>query len=319
MFRISVLASLVLAQATLAQPTAFFAPRAINLSPGEAEALGVTCAQQYSRVAQAPVLSPSEAQAAVGPNGSLVDAAQALNVAEWVELTVVNLDSARGGGQLLISAVRRTAAGVEVHRADITAASMGDAVPACERLALALTRRVSVEATRTRSNVTLSEAQASKKPNRIGTEKVLGVRAGFMAPVGGSTPFGTLGSLVFDARLERDRYFIEVGAGFLIPAVVSGGAPGYGALTTELGASFYLGDGDIAPYLGAGIQPRVSFSGGGFNLAPYAQGGLMFFRESSTRIYADARIAPNLFPVTAFSSGSNARPVELSVQFGVGW
>ena len=47
-----------------------------------------------------------------------------------------------------------------------------------------------------------------------------------------------LGTLAFDARLEGERYFIEFGVGFLIPAVVNSSATSYGGLTAGLGASY---------------------------------------------------------------------------------
>ena len=33
------------------------------------------------------------------------------------------------------------------------------------------------------------------------------------------------------------------------------------------------------------------------NLAPYVQGGVMFFRDSKTRFYTDFRLAQNVLPI----------------------
>jgi hypothetical protein len=69
------------------------------------------------------------------------------------------------------------------------------------------------------------------------------------------------------------------------------------------------------------------------NLAPYAQGGLMFFRESSTRLYLDLRVAQNVLPVgfnenshydsatDSYTSTPSLRlyPTELTLHVGVGW
>jgi hypothetical protein len=66
------------------------------------------------------------------------------------------------------------------------------------------------------------------------------------------------------------------------------------------------------------------------NLAAYGQGGVMFFRDASTRLYTDLRVAQNLLPV-GFStcgvvSGSYSTcgtrrlyPTEISLNIGLGF
>jgi hypothetical protein len=312
-------AAAVMSASAAAAPTAMFIPKAINLDPVQLEAFGAVCAMRYAAVSQSPVLTPAESQAAVGPNGSLTDAAKTLDVSELVELTLVNLSTQSARGRLLISAVRRSAEGAELFRADITAASLDDAVPACERLALALTQRIAPRDALNRRNVTAAEAHLGR-PNRVGSEKVIGVKTSFGIPVSGEGQLNPLASVAFDMRLEQERYFIEFGAGILLSANLNGSSSSYGGINVEIGASYYLTDGDTAPYLGGGVQPRLVFSGSILGIAPYAQLGVMFSRQASTRLYLDARVSQNLLPVTNNgSTGQGLYPTEIVGQLGIGW
>lgn len=300
-----------------AGPVAVFVPHAINLDPNQVAAFGTVCSAEYGKASGAQVISPLESQAAIGPNGSLVEAAQALHADEYVEFTLVSLGGNGARGRLVVDAVLRNARGQEQHRATMTAEGLDDTVVACERLSLALVRRTTVNETQNRHNVTAMEARATRKPNRTGSEKVYGVKTSFGAPFGRGK-YNPMGTVAFDARLEGERYFIELGVGVLIPASVDQNIGGYGGFTTELGASYYLTDGDVAPYVGGGLQPRFMLGGGPvLNLAPYAQVGLMLFRQSSTRLYVDARLAQNVLPVGYGSEQS--WPTELALQVGVGF
>ena len=318
--RTTLLAALLLSTTVLAgEPVAMFISKTINLEPPQVESFGAVCAATYAATSESVVIAPAQAQTAVGENGSLVDAAKALQAKELVELTLVDLSSRRGQGRLLISAVRRGVDGRELYRADFTADSIDDAPAVCDRMALSLTKLISPKETLNRHNVTAAEARLSAKPNRLGSEKVLGIKSSFSGAFGSSevNPLGTIG---FNARLEGERYFIEFGVGVLIPAMVNPSAVSYGGLTAELGASYYLSDGDVSPYIGGGIQPRLVIGGSVFNLAPYAQFGVMFARQSSTRFYIDARLAQNIMPVSnGFSMAGGVYPTELTAAVGIGW
>ena len=319
--RTTFLAAVLLSTTALAgEPVAMFIQKAINLEPGQVESFGAVCAATYAVTSESIVFAPSQSQAAVGENGSLIDAAKALQAGELVELTLVDLSSRRGPGRLLISAVRRGLDGKELYKADVTAESIDDAQAVCDRLALSLTKRVPAKDTLNRHNVTAAEARLSGLPNRIGMEKVIGVKTSFSGAFASGGEVNPLGTLAFNARLEGDRYFIEFGLGFLVPAVVNSGATSYGGLTAELGASYYLTDGDVAPYVGGGLSPRLVFSGSFLNLAPYAQFGVMFMRQSSTRLYVDARLSQNVLPVGgSFGNSSGLYPTELTGAVGIGW
>ncbi|MDP3152002.1 MAG: hypothetical protein Q8N23_04995 [Archangium sp.] len=319
--RTLLVAALVCSTSALAgEPVAMFIPKAINLEAGQVESFGLVCAGHYARVNESVVISPTQAQAAVGENGSLLEAAKSLEARELVELTLIELSSQRGPGRLLISATRRGLDGKEIHSAEFTAGSIDDAPAVCERIALSLTQKLTAKETLNRHNVTAAEARLSGKPHRIGSERVIGVKTGFLGAFSADTTVNPLGSIAFNARLEQERFFIEFGVGALIPAVVNASSTSYGGITAEVGASYYLTDGDVSPYLGAGVQPRIVFGGSVFNLAPYAQAGLMLARQSSTRIYFDLRVAQNVLPVSnGFSMASGVYPTELTGAVGIGW
>jgi hypothetical protein len=181
-------------------------------------------------------------------------------------------------------------------------------------MAQALVNRSSVAEVRTRATITEEESQV---PHRLNTEKLLGVRSGVIVPFGSTSQLSPIGTVMFNGRFERDRYFLEIGAGLAVPT--SGGSASYGGVWSEMGASYYLSEANFAPYVGAGIQPRLNFSATPVNFAPYTQLGFMFPRDSSTRLYADLRIAQNIIPMQfGFGSGaSQTRPTEASLQLGM--
>ncbi len=305
-----------------AEPVAMFTPKAFNVDEKQLSSFGAVCATKYASVAQTPVIAPDIARQAIGPNGSLVEAAAALHAHELIELTVISLATPTSPGRWIIEGIRRDAAGKELYRTEVTAESLNDAVPACERMALSLSKMVPPTETLNRHNVTAAEMAETSEPNRTGTEKLLGVKTNFALPLSGSGSVNPLWSVAFDARLEFPRYFIELGAGFLIPAVLNASSTSYGGLTSEIGASYFLSDADTAAYIGGGLQPRLLFSGSIVNLAPYAQLGIEFSRASSTRLYADFRVSQNILPVASssgFGGSPSLFPTELALQIGIGF
>jgi hypothetical protein len=300
------------------QPIALFLSKAINLSDPEVQTFGAVCAMKFSEVTNTSVLSPEETKAAL-TGSNVVEATRSLGAKESIELSLVNLASGSSRGRILMAAVRRDATGRELYRSNATADSLDDALPACERLALSLDRLVPLPQTMNRHNVLRAEARDSSRPNRMGSEKSLGVKTAFTAALASTGTINPLGAISFDARLEKERYFIELSVGALFPAVTDSSRPSYGGITTEVGADYYLSDADTTGYIGVGLMPRLIFGGSIFNVAPYAQVGVVFWRQSSTRLYADVKIAQNLLP-TAFDNGAVAMyPTELSGQVGIAW
>jgi hypothetical protein len=136
--------------------------------------------------------------------------------------------------------------------------------------------------------------------------------------------------------LESDSFFLEFGAGFTVPSSgVSEADRSIGGVFAEFGADYYLTHSSVSPYIGGGVMPRLI--GGnhvdfGANLAAYGQLGVMFFRQSSSRLYLDLRVAQNLtpwqrttvnssstFPYTEEDASGARFPTELLVAVGVGW
>lgn len=281
----------------------------INLEPGAGEAFAAVCGQAYSEAVAAPPLGAGAPRASEGAS-------------ETLELALIGL-ARHQGGRILVDATLKDGAGATLHHAQLEAESLEEAPVVCERLARALVTRDTPEAVRGRRNITRAEARASRAAVRLGTEKVLGIQARVLSPFAvGHTTSPAL-SLGFDGRFERDGYFIEASAGFIIPASSMGNSSNQlstNGLFVSAGAAFYLSQSDIAPYLGLGIEPRLSlFSGLSVGLAPYAQLGLMLFRQSSTRLYAELRVAQNVLPVRTTYSAQESYPTELGVGLGLGF
>jgi hypothetical protein len=276
----------------------------VNLEPEVGEAFAVVCAQKFTLAGGGPAVVR---EPAVG--------------SETLELSLVGL-SRRGPGTILVDATLKDSAGAPVHHAQLEAASLEDAPAVCERLGIALVTRSTPEEFRSRRNITRAEARASRSPARLGTEKVLGLQVRVLAPLARGYETRPAMSLGFDGRFERERYFIEVGAGFIVPSTLIGSSSNstvsVGGIFLNGGVSFYLTDGDIAPYAGLGIEPRIVFSSSPIALAPYVQVGVMLWRQSSTRLYAELRVAQNVLPVSP--DGRQAvYPTELGLGVGIGW
>jgi hypothetical protein len=329
MIRSSCLVACLLASpAAFAADVAVFPPAVVNLTPAQAEAVATILAQAYGRVSGLEVLPPR--RTGLPPGGDLPAAAQALGVREYLELSVIGLlsnDGREGEGRIILQAWRRLASGQTVYQAEMTASSLGDTQVVAERLARALWESRPPESTLSLHTVTGREAEPEK---RTYSEKVLGVKTQLIVPIGAGPAGEPMVAVGFDARLEGRSYFLEFSGGYQVPASsttdsASGATKGYGGLYGELGGSVYLSEGSISPYVGGGVLPRIFGGGmydGGALLAIYGQAGLMFWRESSTRLYLDLRVAQNLVPLRdRDGSGTSTRryPTELGLQAGIGW
>lgn len=301
----SAIALLALSGSTAFGQVAVVASNPINVESGQAQAFAAVCAEAYRSA------SGQEVTIAVD-----VEAAKAQLVSEIIELNLIGLDGRRTR-KILVNGKRRTPEGALVHAASIEAHSMEDAPTVCERLATALVRKEPVEATLTRTTVT--EAESRKKTHRLYSNRSLGVKTGLAIPFA-QTPTAPMGFIAFDGRFEGQRWFAQVGAGVLVPAA-SSQTPGYGGFTADLGANYYFTDTDFAPYIGAGLQPRLVFTGSFFNLVPYAQLGATFSRTSGVRFNLDLRVGQNVLPAlnTSFTGSTPVYPTELSAHLGIGF
>lgn len=301
---------------SLAASTAVFPPQATNLEPGPALALGQLLANEYARASGQPVVLPAQAGAALQPGMSVAAAASALNVDEYLETSAIGLD--RG---LLVTTTRYRRDGAPLYSAQMRAQGLDDLPEVAARLARALYQQVPPEQTRTLDTITAREA---REPQRVASETVGGFRTFASRPLGAT--FEPLTGLGIDLRFESGRRFLEFGVGFIAPVDNSPSRIGYGGLYGELGGGYYLSDGDTAPYVGAGVTPRLLFGDSlqsPANLGLWGQAGVMFMRTTSTRLYAELRLTQNLFALSRqeFEAVDAVEyyPTELGVQVGIGW
>jgi hypothetical protein len=297
-----------------------------NLDPGEVEAITQTVASAYQVAQSEAVIPMPETRRAIEQTGGVQEAAQRLGATEYVYATAVRLDT-----RIVITATRYSAHGAPLHSAKMTATGLDDMEPTSERLAKALAHQQATNATQTLDTVTKTEA---KRPNRTWSDKVTGFKAGLTYPIGWGHDISPMMNAGFALRVEGNHHFLEFGVGLILPANAGEDARlSYGGVYGDIGANFYLSHTSTSPYLGFGVMPRL-MSSEVTNLAPYGQAGLMFFRESSTRMYLDLRVAQNVLPVGFGGGGEHydaetgsyastpplrLYPTELTLHVGVGW
>jgi len=316
-----------LATSALAQNVGVLPVRGTNLSEGEADAIGALIASAYAGQTQARVLGPDATGPVLAQSGTEKDMAVQLVLAEYITITAVKLDQ-----RIAIDATLYNKHGSRLYQARATALSLDDMQTVAERIAASLYRRTELEHTQTIDNVTEKEA---KRPTRTFAEKVVGVRTAVVFPFAPDLDTAPMLLGQFDMRLEGQSYFIEFGAGLMLPSDFDDNSnrASVGGLVGQLGASYYLTHTSVSPYIGAGVSPRLLFgdySGAGLTVG--GQAGLMFMRQSSTRIYIEARLDQNVLPLSGrdydsydpltgdYDNGNDdVFPTELSFAVGIGW
>jgi hypothetical protein len=309
-----------------AADVAVFPAEGENVAPQDRAGIGELLAQSYAAVSRLAVLSPSRTEAAMVGAASYSDAAQKLGVKEFIRTETVAI-----GRRVVIQATRYQSNGQLVFTSRMTAESIEDMTNVADRMARALYQQVDDSAVRTYKNVTLMEARPK---NRLFSEKVIGLKTGLHIPLAKDAKYAPHMSLEFDMRLEQERYFLEFGAGAIIPTKDIGedcygdyGSDNHcygkrgtiGGLFAEMGASAFLTQGNVALYAGGGVIPQLVFSGNSIATAAlYGQIGVMLPRESSTRFYADLRVAQYVL-ATQVNNDTNRHPTDLSLNIGIGW
>jgi len=307
-----------------------FPVRGTNLSEGEQRAIGSLIASAYAFGTGKPVLGPDELAQVLAQTQSERDAALQLGLEEYISVEAIRLNS-----RIALSVRLRNKYGSDLYRLNTTAMSLDDMEVVAERIATTLQRRTPLKYTRTIDNVTGKEASPNAR-NRAFIEKIFGVRTAGILPFGSHVGGHAGMSLMFDGRLESDEHFFEFGAGFMLPSQSLDSGAGITALVVQMGANYYLTHSSVSPYVGVGLSPRLvvgEYSGVGF--AANAQLGLMFMRESSTRLYVELRLDQNLLPLKYRADGAaqdvsyadyaegartkSALPTELSLAAGIGW
>lgn len=313
---LSVFAVAVLARvpSVAAAETALPPAACTNLTAPECDAITALFKDAYVRASAQPVVMLEAAA-----DG---ERAQPPATADILDVAAVRLAT-----KIHVRATLRRPDGVSRHSVEMTAASLDDMPPVAERISHALVHRTGVEHTQSLGTITRTEAT---RPNRVYSEKVIGIKTGLVQPLSKSVDFETMMTLQFDARFEGENYFLEFGAGLAIPSGESG-ARGLGGLFAEFGGSYYLNQNNMSPYVGAGISPRLLFtsSDGGMRAAVYGQAGLMFMRFSSTRLYTELRVTQNLMGTSVYkefndgflSGGETVTtyPTEVGANVGIGW
>lgn len=308
-------------------PAGVFPVYGTNLGPGETDAVGTLIAVSYASQTGTRVLPPAQTGPALQEHGSTVAAARQLGLAQYIEVQAIRL-----GLRIALHASLYDRNGGLLYQVKLTANSMDDLEPVSDRIAASLHRRTEHEYTRTRRNVTGVETKA---PNRLFSEKVFGMRTGVSLPLANHLDTRASLSFEFDARLDAEDYFLEFAVGFIVPSDTGTEDGGIGGMTFMIGGNYYLGDGDVAPYLGGGVSPRIMAGGfEGVGLAARAQLGLMLMRWSSSRLYAELGVDQHVIGLTESSSDwvadpqtgvsmlrerDQVWPTELSLRVGIGW
>lgn len=182
---------------------------------------------------------------------------------------------------------------------------------------------------------------------------VYGFKAGLHMPLARDAAYYPTISLQFEGRLQLPRMFLEFGAGFVLPTVIrdeqyesctwnnetqmsictdppTSNRGHTGGFTAEIGASYYLTNTDVSPYVGGGLITRIILAGlddydtdevNERNIASilaYAQFGLTFPRSNTTRFFADLRVAQAML-AQRLENGRSVWPVEPTLHVGFGW
>jgi hypothetical protein len=310
-----------------AADVAFFPVETPNLAPADATAIDELLAQAYAATSRRAVLSPSHTEGAANGSASAVEAARLLGVSEYVRTNAVGV-----GRKIVVQATRYQADGGQLSQAKMTADSIEDMTVVSERMANALFQQVDDETVRTYKNVTLTEGRAR---NKVWTEKVTGIKTGVHMPFATNADYSPHVSLAFNGRLEHERFFLEFGAGVVLST--DSDDDGYtcsyegetdcekpknqgrvGGLSAEIGASYFLTQGNIGVYAGGGFIPRLTILNDTAMASVYGQLGVMLPREASTRFYADLRLAQAIIE-SHLDNKSTRYPTELALHVGIGW
>lgn len=297
-----------------------------NLSEGESAAIGALIAVSYSEQSGARVLDPAQTGPVLAQQPSEPDAARQLGLTQYIHVQAVRL-----GQRITLHASLHNVHGSQLYDVKTTAMSLDDMEPVSERIAGSLYRRTPLEHTRELDNITGKEAA---RPNRMFAEKVFGVRTGLVFPVGAGVEADAALFAEFDGRLEADSYFLEFAAGLMLPSQFDDDYDGVGGLVGLVGGAYYLTHTNVAPYLAAGLSPRLTFGAyQGAALTVNGRIGVMFMRMSSSRIYLEVGVDQHVLPLsTDYSEYYDSQtgmyvsaddddvwPTELGFAAGIGW
>ena len=290
--RIITLAMAMGATPAWAATAAVFPFRPTNVTDGDAQTATLLFRAEYERASGHAVVPLDAAANALGHASDPATACRALGCQVYVTGELSRL-----GTRVFVNAEEHDASGKTLWAEHATAATPEDLETVLPRVALALVRKQVYAETRTHETVTLREAET---PVRLRPDKIVGFRVGLYQPfIGGDNSVPSV-EAAFDMRFERGSYFLGWAAGLAIPSASGqGSTASMGGPFLEIHGAYYLTDGEIAPYIGGGLQPRITiidrastdpFAGGddaGVGLGALGRLGVMFMRSSGMRLYAE--------------------------------
>jgi hypothetical protein len=307
---------------------------ASGLSPGDAEALGVLLARAVARDAHVVVASPQETKPLLDGGQTAAVAAGRLGVSSYIELTATRVERA-----VTLSGALFGADGTLLFQAETSGPSLEEMDFALSALAHALVWRKPVAVAAVAPSAperAASEPAAATTQTPSAYRGSYGPKVGLVMPRASGRSFSPSYAVQFDARFGPPSYFVELGAGLLIPIndSSSGSTVAVSMAYVELGASHYLWAGDGALYLGAGFSPAVwdaralDDSHTAATCSVYAQLGLGINRGGRVRLYWEVRLSQVLLAVAHPVSDGTAygttrsdpyRPLLVAFQGGLGW
>jgi hypothetical protein len=178
--------------------------------------------------------------------------------------------------------------------------------------------------------------QARPDPNA--TVHDHGPKVGIAVPRASGKSFSPSILIEFDGRYGPRDYFLEFGAGLLIPTDDNYNSSDTIRVTSgflEIGGSYYLWASNSAVYLGGGLSPafwtletRNSTDHTSVTCGLYGQAGITFTRDSRVKLYAEFRLTQlvlavaNSLPGSYYGDpelGDTYHPMVLAFHGGVAW
>ena len=253
--------------------------------------------------------------------------ARAAGASEYIRVQVTGLDSS-----FTIRASLYRDDGFLIRDAHGRAASLDEAQGAAEEIARALAGpefRQTPNPSPTappeagESGSPPSPASAAVPPpapeEPIFRERIVGIRTGLVFALASGVAFDPGFGAQFLGRFEADQFFLEVGAGVLMPTEATATDRRLGGMVGVLGGGYFFLPGSLAPYVGGGLEPRILFvnDNGRMRLMPYLTGGAVFLRGSDHPLQAELRVGQHVIASRAGAS-ADYRPTEIGLSLGVG-
>jgi hypothetical protein len=302
----------------------------VNITLGQGDAIGVLFANALARETSSQVVSPLDTKPMLSGGLNMQAVAARLGAVEYIALRAVQL-----GAKINLYGIRFDREAREVFRSESAAPSMDEMQLAVAQLARSLAWRQPIAAS---SAVTDMPEPAPAAPDYSATSKGNGVKTGLWMPVASGRSFAPILSAQFDGRFGSRDSFVEFGAGLALPSSAESGSGTIemGGLFVELGGSYFLSNGNVAPYLGLGVSPRIWFvttsdSGVGtkenVTCTGYGQAGIVFTRDSRAKIYAELRVSQYLLGIAndvdlgfdGTGTSGAYHPTQFDLQVGIGW